>query len=369
MALERVLGGRSATVVVGGEAGIGKSRLVHELIDEASAAQVRVLTGGCVELDGGGLPFAPLAEMFRALANELPADELEELLGSARSEIGRLVPELDDGAASAGRDGDPSRLLELIIGVISRLASSRPLMLMFEDVQWADSSSLDVIAMLVARATGRLLLVFTVRSDELHRAHPFRRMTARWDQQRLVERVELERLGQTDVAAQIEAILGAQPDAELVEFVAERSEGIPLFVEELLGAVREGGIDRDYLPPSLRDVLLARAELLSPDAQHLLRVASAAARWVSEPLLASVAGLGRPELTAALRETVGQQLLVVDPSGRGYGFRHPLARDAIHEDLLPGERAELHRAYAEAIEARSELAGGDLDASAVLAHH
>ena len=225
-ALERVVAGRTATVVVGGEAGIGKSRLVHELIDEATAAGVRVLVGGCVELDGGGLPYAPLVEMFRALANELPADDLDGLLGSARSEIGRLVPELGDGAGSAGGDGDPSRLLELILGVISRLASSRPLMLMFEDVQWADTSSLDVIAMLVARATERVLLVFTVRSDELPRAHPFRRIAARWDQQRLVERVELERLGPTDVAAQIEAILGARPSPELVEFVVERSEGI-----------------------------------------------------------------------------------------------------------------------------------------------
>jgi len=170
------------------------------------------------------------------------------------------------------------------------------------------------------------------------------------------------------VAAQVEAILGEHPDGELVEFIAERSEGIPLFVEELLGAVRGGRVDQDFLPPSLRDVVLARTELLSENGQHILRVVSAAARWVPDRLLAAVAGLSEVELNAALREAMAQQLLVVDESGRGYGFRHALARAAVHDDLLPGERAQLHRSYAEAIERSVDLAG-DLDASSMLAHH
>src|SRR5207248_9303238 len=153
-------------------------------------------------------------------------------------------------------------------------------------LRWADAPTLDLLALLVARSTARrLLLVLTARSDELHRAHPFRRMAARWEQQRAAERLELERLGRRDVAAQIEAILGQRPDGELVEFIAERSEGIPLFVEELLGAVRDGGVEQDFLPPSLRDVLLARVELLSDTGQHVLRAVSAAARWVPDRLL------------------------------------------------------------------------------------
>jgi len=159
-------------------------------------------------------------------------------------------------------------------------------------------------------------------------------------------------------AAQVEAILGERPDPDLVEFVAERSEGIPLFVEELLGAVRDGRLDHDYLPPSLRDVLLARAELLSPEAQHVLRVVSAAARWVPDRLLAIVAGVPEAELNGALREAVGQQLLVVDGSGRGYGFRHALARAAIHDDLLPGERTQLHKSEGGAPARRLDCGGG-----------
>jgi ATP/maltotriose-dependent transcriptional regulator MalT len=370
-ALQRVLNGESVALLVGGEAGIGKSRLIGELVGRARAAGARALAGGCVELGGGGIPFAPLVEMLRALALELDADELEGLLGPARAEIGRLVPELDDGRATPERaDRDPSRILELLLGVIGSLAAERPLLLAFEDVQWADAATLDLIALLVAGATvRRLMLVFTVRSDELHRAHPFRRIAARWEQQRTVQRLELERLAAPDVAAQVTAILAQRPDAELIDVVFERSEGIPLFVEELLGAVREGGLDQNYLPPSLRDVLLARSERLSPSAQHVLRVVSGGGRWVPERLLGMVAGLAENELYAAMREVVEHQLLVVDPSGRGYGFRHSLARAAIHDDLLPGERAQLHRLYAEALEGSRELSDPGLDATSMLAHH
>jgi len=371
-ALARVLAGERVTIVVGGEAGVGKSRLVGELVEAAQACDTRVLAGGCVELEGGGIPLAPVIDMFRTLASEVSEDELDELLGTARSELGRLVPELDDGRTRAlTGERDPSRLLELIVAVVGRLASERRLVLVFEDVQWADQATLDLLALLVGGSVTRpLLLVLTVRSDELHRAHPFRRMAARWEQQRALERLELDRLSAVDVAAQMEAILGERADRELVDLVYERSEGIPLFVEELLGAVREGGIDQDYLPPSLRDVVLARADLLSESAQHVLRVVSAAARWVPDWLLMTVAELPPAELRAGLREAVDQQLLVVDRSGPGYALRHALARTAIHEDLLPHERAGLHRAYAEAIEQHIEdREEEDLDTASMLAHH
>jgi DNA-binding CsgD family transcriptional regulator/tetratricopeptide (TPR) repeat protein len=127
-------------------------------------------------------------------------------------------------------------------------------------------------------------------------------------------------------------------------------------------------VEQDFLPPSLREVVLARTELLSENGQHVLRVVSAAARWVPDRLLAAVAGPSEADLNAALREAMSHQLLVVDGSGRGYGFRHALARAAVHDDLLPGERAQLHRSYAEAIERSADLAGG-LDASSMLAHH
>src|SRR5262249_3260929 len=152
-ALARTLGGEHTTAVVGGEAGVGKSRLVQELIGEARRAGARVLMGSCVELDGGGIPFAPVVEMLQDVAAALPPEELDAVLGSARAEIGRLVPELDEGAAAAPTaERDPSRLLELMLGVVGRLAASAPLMLVFEDVQWADRATLDLLALLVARS-------------------------------------------------------------------------------------------------------------------------------------------------------------------------------------------------------------------------
>ncbi|MEA2341455.1 MAG: hypothetical protein QOG11_1532 [Solirubrobacteraceae bacterium] len=371
-ALQRALAGDQAVVLVGGEAGVGKSRLVQEIAGPARAAGARVLTGSCIELGGGGIPLAPLVEVLRTLAGELEPDTLDPILGPARGELARLLPELDPGpTASAPGDGaDAARVLELIVGVVARLAAARPLVLVFEDLQWADRSTLDLTALLVGGVgIPGVLFVCTVRSDELHRAHPFRRLAGRWEQQRSAERLELDRLGAEEVAALIKAIVDEHPDGELVDVVFERSEGIPLFVEELLGAARDGGVEQDYLPPSLRDVLLARADLLSPGAQHVLRVASAAGRWAPDELLVAVAGLPDAELYAGLREAVEHQLLIIDPTGRGYAFRHALARAAIHDDLLPGERARLHKAYAEALEARAELAGPGLGAAPMLAHH
>ena len=256
-----------------------------------------------------------------------------------------------------------------MLGLVSRLAAERPLVVVFEDLQWADRSTLELIALLVRGLTGHALLICTVRFDELHRAHPFRRMAGRWEQQRSVERLELERLGAEEVGAQVQAILDERPDGELVDLVFQRSEGIPLFVEELLGAVRDGRIKQDYLPPSLRDVLLARVDLLSDDAQHVLRVASASGRWAPEGLLGVAVGVREDELYAALREIVEHQLLIVDPAGRGYAFRHALASAAVYEDLLPGERARLHRAYAESLEHDPSLAGPGIGVPAMLAHH
>jgi len=368
-ALERALAGEPTTVVVGGEAGVGKSRLVHELSMRAGEAGARVLIGGCVEFGGEGIPFGPLVEVLRSLGSELGIDELGERLGPARGEIARLFPELQADEELRSSDEGASRVPELVLGLISRLAAERPLVLVFEDVQWADRSTLDLIALLVRGLSGSALLICTVRFDELHRAHPFRRMAGRWDQQRSVQRLELERLDVEDVSAQIQAILDQRPAGELVELVFERSEGIPLFVEELLGAVRDGRINQDYLPPSLRDVLLARVDLLSEHAQHVLRVASAAGQWAPEGLLSIAAGVPEDSLYASLREIVEHQLLVVDPAGRGYAFRHALARAAVYEDLLPGERARLHRAYAEALEQDPALAGPGIGVPAMLAHH
>lgn len=369
-ALDQAIAGNAVVMIVGGEAGVGKSRLVNELGERAQAAGARVLVGACVELGGEGIPFGPVVEMLRALAGELEPDELDRVLGAGRAEVARLLPELGDGSAAPAVADSAPRIQELLLGAMTRLAAERPLVLAFEDLQWADQSTFELISLLVRGLSQRpVLLVYTVRSDELHRAHPFRRLAGRWEQQRVVERIELERLGEEAVRSQIEGIVGERPDGDLVERVFERSEGIPLFVEELVGAVRDGGVERDYLPPSLRDVLMARLDVLSDEAQDVLRVVSAAGRWAPDALLAAVMDMAEAQRYAALREILEHQLLIVDPSGGGYAFRHALARASIYEDLLPGERAQLHKAFAEALEQDSALAGPEAGAAVMLAHH
>ena len=212
------------------------------------------------------------------------------------------------------------------------------------------------------------MLLATYRSDELNRRHPLRPLIASWDRLRSVQHLELRRFEPGEVAAQLGAILGAEPAPGLVDLVFDRSGGNAYLVEELAGVVRGGGDPAD-LPPSLADVLLSRVDALSPGAQRLLRTAAIAGRSVPDKLLAEVAGVGDDEFYAGLREAVESHLLVVDHTGRGYTFRHALTRDAVYEDMLPGERGSLHAAYGEALTRDPDLAGDDAAVPAALAHH
>jgi DNA-binding CsgD family transcriptional regulator len=362
--------GEPAVVIVSGEAGVGKTRLVEEAGAAARAAGGQLIAGGCVELGGDAMPLSPLAEALRSLAHQVPPDELDKLLGSARPELARLVPELDpERRAPEGERPQTAQLLELVLGAIARAGRDRPLVVVFEDLHWADRSTLDLV-MLLARGLHdtRVLLVLTYRSDELHRSHPLRRLVSSWDRSRSVRRLQLERLTEDEVAAQLEGIRGEPAAPELVELVFDRSDGNPFLVEEVASAVLDGA-DPNALAPSLHDVLLARAEHMSDDARHVLRLVSAAGSWAPDELVAAVASLDEERLYTALREAVEQQLLIIDPSGRGYAFRHSLARDALYEDLLPGERVRLHAAFGQALDATPELAGSELEAASMLAYH
>ena len=369
--LQRAQGGEPGVAIVAGEAGVGKTRLVAELAGHAAGAGFTVLTGHCVELGAEGLPLAPLIDALRALARTTAPDELAEVLGPARRGLGRLLPELDPaGAAEPAADGiQLSQLLELVLGLLGRLSARRPLLLVLEDLHWADQSTRELVAFLVRSLRGvRVVLLATYRSDELSRRHPLRPLIASWERLRTVQHVELRRFDHAEVAAQLAAILAAEPAAGLVDLVFDRSGGNAYLVEELAGVVRGGGDPAD-LPPSLADVLLSRVDALSPGAQRLLRTAAVAGRSVPDSLLAEVAGVGEAEFYAGLREAVESHLLVVDHTGRGYAFRHALTRDAVYEDMLPGERGGLHAAYGEALTRDPRLAGDDAAVPAALAHH
>ncbi|WP_245764850.1 helix-turn-helix transcriptional regulator [Nonomuraea jiangxiensis] len=342
-ALARARAGVSSTVLIGGEAGVGKTRLAKEFTDRAD--DVTVLVGGCLELGTEGLPFAPFTAVLRGLVRELGRDGVAALVpgGNTRG-LARLLPEFGE----PGKDGAEARarLFEQMLGLLERLAEERPVLLLVEDAHWADRSTRDLLSFLVRsqRTAGRLLIVVTYRTDELHRTHPLRPMLAELGRVQWVGRVELRRLTRREAVAQAASILEREPSPATMDLIYARSEGNPLFVEALLSESGAG----DALPESLRDLLLAGVERLPDDTQELLRVASAGGQRIEHDLLSAVAGLDDSALSRALRPAVAGNVLMVD--GEGYGFRHALIREALHDDLLPGEHTRLHTRYAQALE-------------------
>jgi DNA-binding CsgD family transcriptional regulator/tetratricopeptide (TPR) repeat protein len=371
--LARAAAGEALVALVGGEAGVGKTRLAEQLAATAGGQGVRVLGGGCVPLGEEGVPFAPLVEALRGLARDLDAAELEAVAGPARPELGRLVPDLPwsangtSGAAVVG--AGQGRLFELLLGVVERLATGAPLLWVIEDLHWADRSTRDLLAFLATSLrSGRVLVVGTFRSDELDRLHPLRRLLGELGRNRRVRRLELPRFTRPEVAEQLAGLLGADPPARLVDDIYARSEGNPFFTEELLLAgADDSGLGG--LPPSLQEVLLTRVVRLGQDAQQLLRVAAAAGPGATQPLLAAVAGMDEQALLEGLREAVDQQLLVPEPGGDGYTFRHALLAEAVYGELLPGERVRLHTALADALEAGLEAGDAPASRAARIAHH
>jgi DNA-binding CsgD family transcriptional regulator/tetratricopeptide (TPR) repeat protein len=309
---------------------------------------------------------------LRVLARTMPREEFDRALGPARSTLLRLLPNVDRGPEDdlAAPPVQGAQLLELVLGLLERLAASGPVLVVFEDLHWADQSTLELLAYLVrALRAVPVAVVGTFRSDELNRRHTLSPLLLAWDRARTVHRVDLACFDRAEVADQLAAILGREAEPGLVDSVFRRSDGNPFLVEEMLGVVRAGG-DAAALPPSLRDVLLARVDGLAAPTRRVLSTAAVGGRWVSEQLLLKVSGLDEAVAFAGLREAVDQHLLVVDDAGRGYTFRHALSRDAVYDDMLPGERVRLHAAYGEALSAQPELGGDDPAAVAAdLAHH
>jgi DNA-binding CsgD family transcriptional regulator/tetratricopeptide (TPR) repeat protein len=364
----RAADGDPAVVLVGGEAGVGKTRLIAELTARCATDGTRVLTGGCVPVGDGALPYAPIVEMLRVLIVDLGADAVRGLVGPSWPEVARLLPALGEPDRIGLSDqAAQARLFELLLGLFGRLSELGPLVLVVEDLHWADRSTRDLLAFLVRNLRReRVLLVVTYRNDEpgQQRLGPY---LAELDRGGPVQRLELPRLNQVETLAQLVSILGVAPAADLVDGVFARSEGNPYFTEELLAVVRSGS---DDLPATLRDLLRGRVQALPERAQSVLEVVAVAGRRVPHRMLAAVAGLDDETLVAALRGAVAQQLLVTRPGEDGYEFRHALLREIVEADLLPGERAQLHTGYAQALAERPELAGAlPAVAAAELAAH
>jgi DNA-binding CsgD family transcriptional regulator/tetratricopeptide (TPR) repeat protein len=358
--LERAASGTGGAMLIGGEAGIGKSRLVAELEARAGAAGVLVLTGECVELAEGQLAFSPIISALRSVIED--AETLEGLGAPLRSALAALW-QVAGGSEHAG--GSREQLFEAVYRVLARLAGRQPVLLVVEDVHWIDASSRDLLAFLV-RSTRHdaVALVVTYRPDELHKGHPLRPFIAELERSGRATRLDLERLTRSEVSEQLHAIAGHVPDGRAIERIFSRSEGNPFFAEELLATAQ---VDGGALPTSLRETLLLRVERLSAPARSVLRAAAVAGRSVDHRLLSQVVEVEEPELLGALREATDHHVLVPGAGGMTYEFRHALLREAIYDDALAPERLRLHGAIAKTLAAHREYAGAA--PAAELAHH
>ncbi|MEB8339235.1 helix-turn-helix transcriptional regulator [Streptomyces endophyticus] len=350
--LERAAAGDPRAVLVAGDAGVGKTRALTEAAAHAVATGLTVLTGHCVDLGDVGLPYLPFTEILGAAA----ADDRLAPAFAAYPAVDRLI----GGASGAGPAPDPGSRLQLfegVAGLLADLADLAPLLLVVEDLHWADQSSRDLLRFLLSRgvlqrpAPGgprrRLAVFASYRADDLHRRHPLRPLLAELIRLPAVDRLDLRPMADADMARLVRARrTGPVPDGT-VRRIVDRAEGNAFYAEELLAALPgdDEGADSLSMPSGLADVLLIRIEQLTETAQQVLRTAAVAGRRVGHELLRAAVQLPEEELESALREAVGRQLLVPGDDAT-YSFRHALTREAVYADLLPGERVRLHGRFA-----------------------
>ncbi len=351
--------GRPVLVLVRGEAGIGKSRLVREAIARARSQGSAILHGACLDLGGDGIPYLPIVEALRGLARETPGGRLADLLGPARADLAPLMPELappDPAAEPAGASEtaiDRGRLFERFLGFLGRLGSDHPALAVIEDVQWIDPATRDLVTFLVRNLTSeRLVAILTCRTDDLPPGHAVLAWLAELGRAPGAIRIDLGRLSRTDVRRQLEAIESAPVTDDVFDSVWRRSEGHPLFVEELFEASSDAG---PAPPPSLVDVLLRRVASLDPETLLVVRALAIAGRPVDERLIGPLVERSGREVGAALREATIRGVLAALPAGP-HAFRHELLREVVESELSAGERRELHERIARELEAHPELA-------------
>jgi ATP/maltotriose-dependent transcriptional regulator MalT len=337
-----------ALLLLGGDSGVGKTRLIGELERLLSERDVLVLRGDAVEQSEGELPYASLTSALRPLIRA-GDPSIAELSRGSRAQLAALFPGLDDTGAAAPSH-DPSsqlRLFEALFELLDCLSERAPVTLILEDMHWADRSTRTFVSFL-ARSLRQeaMLVVLSYRTDELHRRHPLRPLLSELDRLEHVRNIGLQPLDRAEVGEVLADILDADPGPALVDRLYARSEGNPLYTEELLAAGLDG---RGAPPDSLRDAFMLRIERLSPEAQRAARTISVGRR-VGEAVIAEVTGIDRGVLQGALREAVAEHVLTTDEDGR-FGFRHALLREVLYDDLLPGERGDLHLALARTLEA------------------
>jgi predicted ATPase/DNA-binding CsgD family transcriptional regulator len=333
--------GSGGFLLVEGEAGIGKTRLIETFAAAAADQGARVLRGYCLPL-AEDLPYAPVLEILQRL-------------GAAQTPSG-----LDDQAPS--RPDERHRFFRHVANALT--SGPAPTVAVVEDLHWADTSTRDLLVYL-ARALhdAAVLMVGTVRSDEPEPAGPLAAMLTELTRSGRATRLQLQPLGLREVTEQMAGILGTDAPTALARGLYERADGNPFFVEELLAADLHG----QAIPPTVSEIVLAGLSALSPPAQRILRAAAVIGRAMDHALLAAICGLSAMPLETGLREATARHLLVATDAG--YAFRHALIAEAVYAALLPGERARLHERAAVTLADTAAQARDVTVLAAEVAHH
>jgi class 3 adenylate cyclase len=363
--------GEGQVVLLAGDAGMGKTRLATELQRRARRLGMNTLWGGCSEAELP-LPYLPFLEAIGNYLADTDVEALRAKLGPVRRELAHLFPQLEPAGVAPDDDSTQGRLrmYEAVLALLHLAAGDNGILLLIEDLHWADSSSRELLDYLTRRLrNGRVMVLVTYRSDEMHRRHPLLPMVHAWRKSSAASIVELEPLTPDKMAEMVIAIFdlgdeGIEDDTR--EFLHSRTEGNPFVLEEMLkAAVDRGDIFRiasgwtrkalaDFrLPESVRDTILLRLDRLSSQQIEVLRAAAVLGTAFSYDALPAVCGRSEPDVRGAIEACVMQQLLVDDPRRHqsGYRFRHALTREAIYGDIITPERMRLHGLAADALNA------------------
>jgi DNA-binding SARP family transcriptional activator len=386
-ALNDALTGRGRLLVIGGEPGIGKSRLAEELASAATESGAEVVWGRCWEA-GGAPPYWPWVQAIRSYVRGIDPERLRRELGADAAEIADVVAEVREQIPDLGPSptiDDPQRarfrLFDGIAGFLERASATQPLVVVLDDLHWADEGSLRLLEF-VARelADARLLLIGTYRDVELSRRHPLSQTLAELTRERLFERIVLRGLNSEDVADFIEATWGASPPSALVSAVHSQTEGNPLFVTEVVRLLaQEGELTPERLsgseswsiriPEGVREVIGRRLDGLSDQCNEALAVASVIGREFGlDQLQRLLEEYSEDQLVQLLDEALAARV-IEEATGAidRYQFTHTLIQETLADELSLTRRVRLHARIAEALEA---LYGEDVDHHAAeLAHH
>ena len=335
-ALAEASAGRPGVVLVKGEAGIGKSRLIIESLGQPARPEgLLVLTGRCVEVAGADLPYAPFAAAIRDLIRQVGIEAVRGLSGPAMGALSMLIPALAEGDPPDGSASQVS-ILDAVTAVLTRLAGQRPVVLVVEDLHWSDASTRDLLGYLARTLTDeRLLIVVTLR-DEGAWDPALTRFVAELLRVPCVDQVTLSPLDPEQVSAQAADIAGRPLAADHVTRLVELSDGLPFLVEELLAAEPEW---TERVPERARQIVLARLIGLSGQTRRLIEAASLADAELTDELLRTVMADTDISVDDVLHAAIDATVLVVDEVRDGYRFRHALLRAAVAQAMLPANAA------------------------------